>query len=258
MATAARTSCVRSLDAKRKTPGITYAPRRSAPDDPREIQGPRDRAEFRNAGNHGKHDQTENVVDDRGTEDDAGLGTGHRVEVLQHSCGDADARRAQSRTDEEVKREGRFGQQPKTDSVSEQHRCDHPDDRDQPGRWRDRAHLGERRFEADLEEKENDTKLREELDRDQLGRSMEGIDAEEIQIAQQDADAQLAEDRGLIQAHRDLAAQLRGKDHRCKDQPDVITESVSFAAGQGRGRNRREQGKEERKASRSAAHRAGP
>ena len=100
--------------------------------------------------------------------------------------------------------------------------------------------------------------FREELDWDQHGRAIECMDAQQRQIAEDDADTQLAEDGGLIQAHGNLAAELRGEDHSREDQPDVVAEPMPIAACQCGGRNRREQSQQQGKASRSAAHRAGP
>jgi hypothetical protein len=76
-------------------------------DDDAEIHGPRNGAELCDAGDHGKNDQAQHVVDDRGAQDDAGLGAGHRIEVFQDARGDAHARRAQGCADEQVKRKGR-------------------------------------------------------------------------------------------------------------------------------------------------------
>ena len=84
------------------------------------------------------------------------------------------------------------------------------------------------------------------------------MDAEQTQVPEHDADAELTENGRLVQAHRDFAAELCSKDHRGEDEPDLVTQSVTVAAGQRSGWNRREQKKQKEKPSRSAAHRAGP
>jgi len=124
----------------------------SKADDDAEVHGARNGAELRDAGDYGKDDQAQHIVDDRGAQDDPGLRAAHRVEVFQDARGDAHARRAQRCADEKVKRKGRLGDQPEADSVSKQHGHHHADDRDEAGGGRDRAHLGERRFESHLEE----------------------------------------------------------------------------------------------------------
>jgi len=84
------------------------------------------------------------------------------------------------------------------------------------------------------------------------------VNADQIQIAEDDARAQLTKHRRLIQAHGDLAAELRGEEHSCEDQPDVVAQPVPITACKSGGGNRREQSQQQRKACRSAAHRAGP
>ena len=157
-----------------------------------------------------------------------------------------------------MQRKGSIGEQPETGTVSEQHRYHDPNDRDEPRSGCNRLHFGKRRFESNLEEEEHHAELCEKLDGDELSGALEGGNANHVQIAEDDAGAELAEHGRLVQTYGNLTAHLRGEEHPGEDQPDLVAQSVRIAACKGGGGNRREQSQQQGKACRSAAHRAGP
>ena len=133
------------------------------------------------------------------------------------------------------------GKKPDARAVPEQHRSDDADDGYRAGRRCDRLHLRERGFEADFEQQQHDSELREKLDRPELCCAVKRVDAHQVEVAEDDACAQLAKDGGLIEPYRDLAAKLRREDHPGEDQPDFVAEAVLAAARPRCGGNHREE-----------------
>ena len=119
--------CPKAAAATRNTAAWTTMPRiiaRAQPSPPVEAAvGP--------ASDHSPHDETQDVVEDGGAENDLALGTLRCLEVLQDPRRDTHARRRQRRSDEDVNERGLVGKQPGGHQASEDDRRHHADHGDQ-------------------------------------------------------------------------------------------------------------------------------
>ena len=175
------------------------------------------------AGDDGEDHQAEHVVDDRGAEDDARFPGLQPVEVGEHAGGDADAGGAQRGADEDVGEPRLAGAAPGPRPTSRgrtarrrrrrrRRRLDRPTD----------SMSRDVRLEPDLEQQQDDADLRQDADPDVGAEELEPRVAEQRQVAEDDADDQLAEHRRLMDALGDRAADLgadqddhQADEHRC-------------------------------------------
>ena len=82
----------------------------------------------------------------------------------EHARRDADAGGGQGGAEEDVRQRLLPGQQPGRDPPAEEERRDHPEHGDQQARPPHREHLGDVRFEPDLEQQQDHAELGEDLD----------------------------------------------------------------------------------------------
>ncbi len=166
------------------------------------------------AGDDGEDDQPEDVVDHRRAEDDARLPRRHLAEVGEDARGDADAGGAERGADEDVRQVVLLGQEPGCHAPTEEERRRHPQAGDEQARPADREHLAGVGLQSHLEEQQDDPELGEHLQPPVGAEELEVVDAEEREVAEDDAEDQLAEDRRLADALEQLAAELGGgEDH---------------------------------------------
>ena len=110
-------------------------------------------------------------------------------------------------------------QEPGADPPPEREGGGDAEKRDQHRRQADLLHLVDRRFEADLEQQQQDAQLGQHLDRRIGADEVEGVDPDQPQVSEHDAGPELAEHRRLTQAHRQLAAGAgREQDDRQRQQ----------------------------------------
>ena len=135
----------------------------------------------------------------------------HDPEVLEHAGGDADAGRREGRPQEQVHvPRGAVGHEDGGDRIAEGDGRDDPQHRDGDGGRADRQQLVEIALQPDLEQQQDHP----DLGRDgQEGRGLqrvEELDAGQADVAEDDAEEQLAQHRGLVQPLHQLAPELRG------------------------------------------------
>ena len=160
------------------------------------------------AGDDGQDDQAEDVVDDRRAEDDLRLPGGDLPQVGQHPGGDADAGGAEGGADEEVDQKVLVGQEVGRHRPAEEERRHDAEDRHQQAGDTHRQHLLDVGFQADVEEQQDDADLGQDLDPQVGAQEVEEVDPDEGEVAQEDAEHQLAQDRRLADALEHLAAEL--------------------------------------------------
>ena len=186
------------------------------------------------ARDHRQDQQAEDVVDDRGAEDDPREGRTQGVRVLEHARGDPDARRGEHGAQEGVQHPRLLGAHQLADPEPEQHGRDDADDGHERGPAADRHHLLRRRFQAHVEEQQDRAELGH--DRQRLARSQRRQvgSAEERGVSGQDPNDQLAEHGGLAQALDQLPGELRADDGEGQGQQDG-RDGVGVVAGAGGG-----------------------
>ena len=145
-----------------RSPRKMTAPRKTAESMPmRAIGAELNAAAGDDADDDREHDQAEDVVDDRGAEDDLRLGRLQPAEVLEDPRGDADAGGAQRGADEQRDRGGSPGSSSR-DGAKPKHERDHDADHGDRQRARtDGEHLLHRRLEPDHEQQQDDSEVRE-------------------------------------------------------------------------------------------------
>ena len=107
---------------------------------------------------------------------------------------------------------------------AEQHRGDHSQGRDPQRGGPDRCHPGQIGLEADLEQQEQHPHLGQHLHRREVAHPVEGVEAGEAQVADQDAGAELAQHRGLAVGLGRRAPQPRHHHH--DQEPEQHREHV--------------------------------
>ena len=161
-------------------------------------------------GDDGEDDEAEHVVDHGSTEDDLRLLAAERSCVLQHARRDADARRAHGRADEQMHGHRGGGQEQRARADAEHAGKNHAEHRNGTRARRDLRHLAHARLETDLEEEQHHAQLCRERDLGAVGDRRKACD---VEVSEQNADRQLAEDGRLTQPERQLTAELRGQNH---------------------------------------------
>ena len=117
------------------------------------------------AAHDGQDDQSFDVIDDRGAHDDARFSRLRPAEILHDAGRNPDARRRQRRAQEDMRVHAGRRDQPGADSPAKNKWTDDAHRRDQERGQANLQHLGDRRFEADLKQQQDDAKLRQHLDR---------------------------------------------------------------------------------------------
>ena len=165
-----------------------------------------DPAAGRDPGRDRHKQQGQDVVDDRGTQDDAGRTGADQPEVDHRGRGDADAGRSQCGSDEDARLRALAERQREADSAGEgQHHAGHADPE---SGCADRSHLGDPRLQPDPEEQEDHTQLGEHLEH------LACLHQAEHGGPDEDSGENLADDRRLADPLEDLVAELRRKEHQ--------------------------------------------
>ena len=114
-----------------------------------------------------------------------------------------------------------LGDQDGAGRPAERERRHHSDHRDQRGGHPDPEHLLDRRFEAHLEEEDDDAEAGEQIDPRIDRDAGEPVDMDQGGVSHQHPGEELAEHGRLAQADRELAAQLGGdQDDRQVEEDD--------------------------------------
>ena len=164
-------------------------------------------------GDDRENDETQYVVDDGGAENYLRLTSGDLSQIGEHSGGDADAGGAKGRADEDVNQSVVVGKHPSGYAPAEKEGGDHSQGCHQQTGGPDRHHLFDARLQADLEEKQDDTELREDGNA-LIGRyEVESAEPHQCQVAEENAGQELAQHRRLVHSLQQLAADHCGREH---------------------------------------------
>ena len=172
----------------------------------------------RDTGDDAQDDQSQDIVDDRRSNDDPGLLTGHPSEVGEHAGGDTHRGGGERRADEDgLIRDAGGGRltgvgQIGPVSVAEGKRHRDADQRHRQRRGSDPEHLPEVGLESDLEEEQDDAQLGEQMD--DVGRDTGGGNDAEGARAQKHSRDELPEHGRLPDQLGQLAKELGAHEHR--------------------------------------------
>ena len=170
-------------------------------------------------GHHRQNDQPEDVVDHRRAEDDLRLFRLDLSDVFENPGGNADRRGGQGRTDEHVHERIGVRQKPPADSPAEEERNYHADSSDQERGDPDSHHFLDRGLQADLEQKNNHPDLGENFQSYIVFERLEGVDSDQMQVADYHAQDQFAQDGRLSDTLEEVAPQFGGQqDHDQSEQ----------------------------------------
>ncbi len=174
------------------------------------------------AGDDGQHEQTDDIVENGGTQNDPCLGGVQCAEVAEHPGGDPDARGDEHGADEDRFHGGvAEGEHQEAAADERSNDPEHGDDeRAQP----DAQQVGQPRLEADEEEENDDTEFGDRLERERqplsccLSVVVEEVDEvgtgdadhPECEGTQEDTSEDLTDDRRLAQPQKEFTGQLRG------------------------------------------------
>jgi hypothetical protein len=166
------------------------------------------------AGDGGEDDQPEDVVDDRGPEDDPRLLAAGFPDVLEDARRDADARGAQGGSEEGVGLPGIPGNEPGPDHPPEGEGRGDAQDRHEERGEPHAQDVPDRRLQSHLEQEDHHADPGEKVDAG-IGRDLlESVDARKVKITEENARQELPEDRRLTDQDGQVSHELRGhEDH---------------------------------------------
>ncbi len=180
----------------------------------------------------GEDDEAEHVVDDGGAEDDPGLGGVDTAQILEDAGRDADAGGGERGTEEEVVVDRSVRQKPTADEPAEGKGSGDPDEGDEERRKADGQDVAHGGLEAHLEKEDDDTQAGEELDAGILSEEVEAVEADQAEVAEDDADEELTEDRRLTGARGEIAAQHGGSQDDAEGEGDGTGAPMTTPGGE--------------------------
>ena len=173
---------------------------------------------------HRQDHQSQHVVDHRGAEDDASLGRTRAAEILQHTSSDPHARRGQGRAEKRMNVLASAGKEPRADDPSQCEWGGHAQHGDQERRPADLEHLTNGGFQSDLEQKNHDAELRENLHRGIGGNRFERMDPGEPEVTEHHTSDEFAQHCRLTETDADVPGELGG----CEDDRECEKDSADW------------------------------
>jgi hypothetical protein len=113
---------------------------------------------------NGQNDETKDIINDSGTENDAGFIGAVLAEVAQHAGGDADAGGSENAADKQVGGQGVVRAKELHGEHAENHRNDDAQDGNVGGGFADAFHLDEADFQSDQEQKDENGQAGDDVD----------------------------------------------------------------------------------------------